>query len=130
MTRYDIPVAAVDLPGLSDDLQLIEQELRRILDCERQSNGPLVFECMKYAASGGKRGIRPLLGLQIARAFGETPATGLPYLLAVELLHTASLIVDDLPCMDNATVRRSRASAHLRFGEGIAILTAFLRSLS
>ena len=80
---------------------------------------------MKYALfSGGKR-IRPLLGLQVAKALAAAPAECLPSLAAVELLHTASLIIDDLPCMDNTAIRRAQPATHVRYGEGIAILTGF-----
>jgi geranylgeranyl diphosphate synthase type II len=110
---------------LQRDKLLIEEELRRIVAEERSSNGPLIFECMSYAVlSDGKR-LRPLLGMQVARALDANPTACLTYLAAVEILHTASLIIDDLPCMDNETVRRSMPAAHLQYGEGITILSAF-----
>lgn len=117
------------LPALcSSDLEtgklLVEAELCRILAEEKGSFGRRVFECMSDAVlSGGKR-LRPLLGLQVARALGTDPAGCLPHLAAVEVLHAASLIVDDLPSMDNAAIRRSKPAAHLQYGESIVILAA------
>lgn len=73
--------------------------------------------------AGGKR-IRPILALAVAGACGVGPATALPAALALEWLHTASLIQDDLPSMDDDPVRRRVASAHVRHGEGMALLAS------
>jgi geranylgeranyl diphosphate synthase, type II len=106
------------------DRLLIDAELHRILVDERPCFGQSVYQCMSYSIfSGGKR-MRPLLGLQVARALACNPLDCLTHLAAVEILHSASLIIDDLPCMDNALFRRSRPSAHRQFGEQIAILAA------
>lgn len=107
------------------DRELIESTLRDILTRESDSNGPLVSECVRYAVfSGGKR-IRPLLATRVARSVAPDPYRCLDYAAAVELLHTASIIIDDLPCMDNDSLRRSRRAAHVEFGENITILAAF-----
>ena len=106
------------------DKQLIEAELRRIMAEEQPFYGQSVSECMNYALfSGGKR-LRPLLGLQVAKALNCDPHACLTHLAAVEMLHSASLILDDMPCMDNAAFRRSQPSAHCQFGESIALLAA------
>ena len=81
-----------------------------------------LVEALKYALVGGKR-FRPLLSVLTAKTFKQDVEAVLPYACAIELLHTYSLIHDDLPAMDNADSRRSRASLHKAFNEAIAILT-------
>ncbi|MEQ1695348.1 MAG: polyprenyl synthetase family protein [Hyphomicrobiaceae bacterium] len=71
----------------------------------------------------GKR-FRPLLTVLTAAEFGVQPRTALDAACAVELVHTASLVLDDLPCMDDAATRRGIASAHTAFGEATAMLAA------
>jgi len=79
---------------------------------------------MQYATDGGKR-VRPLLGLSVARMFSANPAHNLNRICAVELVHCASLVIDDLPCMDNHATRREKRAAHREFGEAVSVLTAF-----
>ncbi|MGH2986047.1 MAG: polyprenyl synthetase family protein, partial [Solirubrobacterales bacterium] len=71
--------------------------------------------------AGGKR-IRPVLALAAARALGGDPATVLPTAAAIELIHTYSLIHDDLPAMDDDELRRGRPTSHVVHGEDVAIL--------
>jgi geranylgeranyl diphosphate synthase type II len=70
---------------------------------------------------GGKR-LRPILALAAAEAVGERPELALPAAAAVELVHTYSLIHDDLPCMDDDAERRGRPAVHVAFGEAVAVL--------
>ena len=70
---------------------------------------------------GGKR-LRPALALAAAEAVGAPPERALPVAVAVELVHTYSLIHDDLPCMDDDAVRRGRPAVHVEFGDAIAVL--------
>lgn len=70
---------------------------------------------------GGKR-LRPALALAAAEAVGALPARALPLAAAVELVHTYSLVHDDLPCMDDDVERRGRPTVHVAFGEAIAVL--------
>jgi len=79
---------------------------------------------MRYAVEAGQR-LRPLLTLTVARVLGSHPQGAMRAAIAVELLHCASLIVDDLPCMDNDSMRRNRAAVHIEFGEATAVLAAF-----
>lgn len=72
---------------------------------------------------GGKR-LRPILSLIAAHAAGGDPERALPAACAVEFLHGSSLIFDDLPAMDDATLRRGRPALHLEFGEDVALLAA------
>ena len=79
-------------------------------------------EAMEYSLlSGGKR-IRPVLTLETCRLCGGSPAQALPFACAVEMVHTYSLIHDDLPAMDNDELRRGRPTSHVVYGEATAIL--------
>jgi geranylgeranyl diphosphate synthase type II len=79
-------------------------------------------EAMRYSLlSGGKR-VRPVLALATARAIGTEPDTVLPLAAAIELIHTYSLIHDDLPAMDDDDLRRGRPTCHKAYGEHVAIL--------
>jgi geranylgeranyl diphosphate synthase type II len=73
--------------------------------------------------AGGKR-VRPLLTIRVATDFGTPLEAVLDPACAIEMIHTASLILDDLPCMDNATLRRGKPANHRIFGEDTAILAA------
>src|SRR4051794_41805996 len=77
---------------------------------------------MRYSLLAGGKRIRPVLALATARAIGRDPATVLPFAAAVELIHTYSLIHDDLPAMDDDDLRRGRPTNHKAFGEVVAIL--------
>jgi len=83
-----------------------------------------VYDSMKYTLfSGGKR-IRPILMLCIGETFNGYLDNIMPFACAIEFIHTSSLILDDLPCMDNAKLRRGKPANHLVYGEDIAILAA------
>jgi geranylgeranyl diphosphate synthase type II len=79
-------------------------------------------EAMRYSLLAGGKRIRPVLTLATARALGGDPATVLPTAAAIELIHTYSLIHDDLPAMDDDDLRRGRPTCHIAFGENVAIL--------
>ena len=79
-------------------------------------------EAMRYSLLAGGKRIRPVLALATARAVGEDPARVLPLAAALELIHTYSLIHDDLPAMDDDDLRRGRPTCHKAFGENVAIL--------
>jgi geranylgeranyl diphosphate synthase type II len=79
-------------------------------------------EAMRYSLLAGGKRIRPVLVLATARALGEEPARLLPLAAALELIHTYSLIHDDLPAMDDDDLRRGRPTCHRAFGENVAIL--------
>ena len=87
-----------------------DADIQALLDSERYS----LF-------AGGKR-IRPLLTLEFCKLFGGEEAAALPFACAVEMIHTYSLIHDDLPCMDDDDMRRGKPSNHKVFGEAIALL--------
>jgi geranylgeranyl diphosphate synthase, type II len=79
-------------------------------------------EPLRYALAGGGKRIRPVLCLAVAEAAGAEPEAALPAAAAVELVHTFSLVHDDLPALDDDEERRGRASVHVRFGEAAALL--------
>jgi geranylgeranyl diphosphate synthase type II len=79
-------------------------------------------EAMRYSLLAGGKRIRPVLALATERAIGRDPAGVLPLAAAIELIHTYSLIHDDLPAMDDDDLRRGRPTCHVKFGEDVAIL--------
>ena len=99
----------------------IEEALRRALPSEA-SHPKELHEAMRYAVlSGGKR-FRPLLVLSASEAVGGDPERALLPACAVELIHSYSLVHDDLPALDNDDMRRGIATCHKKFGEALAIL--------
>ena len=79
-------------------------------------------EAMRYSLLAGGKRIRPVLALATARALGLGQHEVLPLAGAIELIHTYSLIHDDLPAMDDDALRRGQPTCHVKFGEGVAIL--------
>jgi geranylgeranyl diphosphate synthase, type II len=79
-------------------------------------------EAMRYSLLAGGKRIRPVLALATAEDLGRDPADMLPLAAALELIHTYSLIHDDLPAMDDDDLRRGRPTCHVKYGEDIAIL--------
>ena len=77
---------------------------------------------MRYSLLAGGKRIRPVLTLATARALDHDPAGLLPIASAIELIHTYSLIHDDLPAMDDDALRRGRPTCHIAYGENVAIL--------
>jgi farnesyl diphosphate synthase len=85
------------------------------------SRDPL-YEAMRHAAIGGGKRLRPLLTIAAARLFAIDPDRALRVGCAIEAIHVYSLIHDDLPCMDNADLRRGKSTVHKAFGEAEAVL--------
>ena len=82
----------------------------------------MVHEAMKYSLGIGGKRIRPTLVLEFCRLCGGDINDALPFAAAIEMIHTYSLIHDDLPCMDNDDMRRGMPSCHKKFGEEYALL--------
>jgi geranylgeranyl diphosphate synthase type II len=78
---------------------------------------------LRYSLLGGGKRIRPVLCLATGESLGREPEELLPAAAALELVHTFSLVHDDLPALDDDDMRRGQPSAHVRFGEGVAILS-------
>lgn len=105
---------------MSENIAQIEAYLDNIFGhSQRNAN---IFESMRYSLVAGGKRIRPVLTLQTCKMCGGDPAKALPFACAVEMIHTYSLIHDDLPAMDNSDLRRGRATNHKVFGEATAIL--------
>jgi geranylgeranyl diphosphate synthase type II len=79
-------------------------------------------EAMRYSLLAGGKRVRPVLVLATARALGAEPERFLPAACAIELIHTYSLIHDDLPAMDDDELRRGQPTSHIKYGEDVAIL--------
>jgi geranylgeranyl diphosphate synthase, type II len=105
-----------------DDLRrLVEGQLAGLRFSSRaQTEG--LDEAMRYSLLAGGKRIRPVLALATARSIGLEPESVLPAAAAIELIHTYSLIHDDLPAMDDDELRRGRPTSHVKFGEDVAIL--------
>ncbi|XP_003554194.2 geranylgeranyl pyrophosphate synthase, chloroplastic-like [Glycine soja] len=81
-----------------------------------------LHEAMRYTLLAGGKRIRPVLCLAACSLVGGSEATAIPAACAVEMIHTMSLIHDDLPCMDNDDLRRGKPTSHKIFGEHVAVL--------
>lgn len=105
-----------------DDLRdQVDEYLRQL----RFSDGPAtegLEEAMLYSLLAGGKRIRPVLALATAAALGDEPASVMPLAGALEMVHSYSLIHDDLPAMDDDDLRRGKPSCHIAFGEDVAIL--------
>jgi len=99
----------------------VETGLDRILPAAT-TKPPRLHEAMRYSVLGGGKRLRPVLTLATAEALGLADDSALPAAVAIECLHTYSLIHDDLPCMDNDDLRRGRPTAHRQFDEATALL--------
>jgi geranylgeranyl diphosphate synthase type II len=103
----------------------LRQEVQSYLEAMHFSEEPLTAgleEAMRYSLLAGGKRIRPVLALATARAVGIEHREVLPLAGAIELIHTYSLIHDDLPAMDDDAFRRGEPTCHVKFGEDVAIL--------
>jgi geranylgeranyl diphosphate synthase type II len=105
-----------------EDLRaLVDAELERLRFAESESTAGLE-EAMRYPLLAGGKRVRPVLTLATARALGIESERFLPIACAIELIHTYSLVHDDLPAMDDDDLRRGLPTAHVKYGEDVAIL--------
>ncbi|HEY3191468.1 MAG TPA: farnesyl diphosphate synthase [Solirubrobacterales bacterium] len=105
-----------------DDLrEMVDTYLEQLRFSERPATAGL-NEAMRYSLLAGGKRIRPVLALATARSIGLDPERVLPAAAAIELIHTYSLIHDDLPAMDDDALRRGMPTSHVKFGENVAIL--------
>ena len=108
-------------PFFTEYQALVNAELDRLV----AGDGTPVWRSMAYTVSAPSKRVRPVLTLLAAELCGGVPARAVPAAAVMELVHASSLILDDLPSMDDAPLRRGRKANHLEFGEAIAILAAF-----
>ncbi|MEO7272050.1 MAG: polyprenyl synthetase family protein [Vicinamibacterales bacterium] len=109
------------VPGFfSDYQQRVDRELRRLVP----ANGSRVQQSMAYTVHAPSKRVRAVLTLLCAELCGGSAPRAVAAATAIELVHASSLILDDLPSMDDAPLRRGQPSNHVAFGEAIAILAA------
>jgi len=106
---------------LADLRDLVDRALDEALP-PAASESALLHQAMRYSVLAGGKRIRPILALTAAEAVGEDPVSVLPLAVALECIHTYSLIHDDLPAMDDDDFRRGKPTSHKVFGEAVAIL--------
>ncbi|HSZ06524.1 MAG TPA: farnesyl diphosphate synthase [Solirubrobacteraceae bacterium] len=122
MRQPDRPVASAVIAGYPDHLR---EEVERYLAAMSFADEPItrgLDEAMRYSLLAGGKRIRPVLALATARTVGLEQREVLPLAGAIELIHTYSLIHDDLPAMDDDALRRGAPTCHVKFGEDVAIL--------
>lgn len=100
--------------------QTVEAELKQLLHADETS--ARIVQAMSYSLMAGGKRLRPILCLAACEALGGNPSHALPIGCAIEMVHTYSLIHDDLPAMDNDTLRRGKPTCHVAFDEATAIL--------
>src|SRR5262245_26386339 len=103
---------------LTTRAHLVERALGRYLPPGRER----LREAMRYSLLAGGKRLRPILALAAGEVAGARPQAVLPFACALEMIHTYSLVHDDLPAMDDDDVRRGRPTSHRVYGEGLAIL--------
>ncbi|HEX5640767.1 MAG TPA: farnesyl diphosphate synthase [Thermoleophilia bacterium] len=108
--------------GYPADLLALVEDYLAALDFGADRRAARLTEAMRYSLLAGGKRIRPVLTLATARGRGADPRALLPTAAAFELIHTYSLIHDDLPAIDDDTLRRGRPTCHVAFGEDVAIL--------
>ncbi|MBI5396477.1 MAG: polyprenyl synthetase family protein [Verrucomicrobia bacterium] len=106
---------------LAGRLKLVDAALNRALPSE-STRPATIHKAMRYSLFAGGKRLRPILVLAACEAVGGKAKNAMPAACAVEMIHTYSLIHDDLPAMDNDDFRRGKPTSHRVFGEGIAIL--------
>lgn len=106
---------------LSRYIDLTNEALSTYTDIENGENQQ-VINAMQYSLFAGGKRLRPVLALAAAEMLGGSAKMALPYACALEMIHTYSLIHDDLPAMDNDDYRRGKPTNHIIYGDGMAIL--------
>jgi geranylgeranyl diphosphate synthase type II len=106
-------------------LDKIEAGLRELCESKRDTVPPRLLESMSYSLLAGGKRLRPALCLASSERNGATAEQAMPMAAALEFIHTASLIHDDLPCMDDDDLRRGSPTNHKVFGECTAVLAGF-----
>ncbi|QUH26638.1 polyprenyl synthetase family protein [Serpentinicella alkaliphila] len=106
---------------LTQYMELINKHLDQVMNMEKEENYILI-DSMKYSLFAGGKRLRPVLALASYQLFANDLNNILPYACGLEMIHTYSLIHDDLPAMDNDDYRRGKLTNHKVFGEGIAVL--------
>jgi geranylgeranyl diphosphate synthase type II len=106
---------------LREKKEMVDKALDKLLPAEKEFP-PQIHQAMRYCLFAGGKRLRPILALAAAEAVGGNPESIISQACALELIHTYTLIHDDLPAMDNDDYRRGHLSTHMVFGEAVAIL--------
>lgn len=109
---------------LAEAAKLLEAEMQRIMDLRKadRTGYEQLKKAMEYSLFAGGKRVRPYLCMEFCKLAGGSVDQALPYAAALEFMHTASLIHDDLPAMDNDDMRRGKPTNHVVYGEYTAIL--------
>lgn len=107
---------------LKENISLIEKTIARLIPDNTQDPQKMLLAAMKHSLSAGGKRIRPMLALEFCRLCGGKDEQVLPAACALELLHTATLIHDDMPEMDNDNMRRGKPACHIAFDQATALL--------
>lgn len=104
--------------------EYFEEQLKAVCGsfCDSGAKYKALYDASAYSLEAGGKRIRPVLAFEMCRVCGGDPSAALPAAIAIEMIHTFSLIHDDLPCMDNDDMRRGRPSCHKAHGEAVALL--------
>ena len=102
--------------------EYVEDYLKEHYDALNDQPQKLLFDAMQYSLMAGGKRLRPILAFEFCRVCGRDWKNAAPFAAAIEMIHTYSLIHDDLPCMDNDDYRRGRLTNHKVYGEGMAVL--------
>lgn len=102
--------------------EFIESYLKNWVESFKQEPQTKLYDAMGYSLLAGGKRLRPIFVLDFCRMCGRDWKQAAPFAAAIEMIHTYSLIHDDLPCMDNDDFRRGRPTNHKVYGEGIAVL--------
>nr|MBQ4317961.1 polyprenyl synthetase family protein [Clostridia bacterium] len=111
------------LKRLNDNAQLVNETLGQLL-LKKDTGYEILRDSMRYSTLAGGKRIRPFLAIEFYRLFSgdDTIEKVMPFACAIELIHTYSLIHDDLPCMDDDDLRRGKPTNHVVYGEATALL--------
>ncbi len=107
---------------LKDYKEYIEKEIDRLFPQISNIGYSEVCDASRYSLTLGGKRIRPVIMLEFCKLFGGKREDVINFAVALEMIHTYSLIHDDLPCMDNDDMRRGKPSCHIKYGEDIALL--------
>ncbi len=104
--------------------EYFEEQLKAVCNsfCDSGAKYKALYDAAAYSLEAGGKRIRPVLAFEMCRVCGGDPSDAVPAAIAIEMIHTFSLIHDDLPCMDNDDMRRGRLSCHKAHGEAVALL--------
>lgn len=106
---------------LKEKIIAVDSALDAYLPEKNNAQG-IIYTAMRYSLFAGGKRLRPILMLETAKMCGGDEKTVMPFACAMEMIHTYSLIHDDLPAMDNDDLRRGMPTSHIKFGEATAIL--------